>query len=56
MTFEFVIHKTLAAVGHLCARNKGPAGVLRLIKMLYVADREALIPTAVRSALIRKRS
>lgn len=43
MTFEFDIHKTLAAVGHLCARNKGPAGVLKLIKMLYVADREALI-------------
>jgi uncharacterized phage-associated protein len=42
MRFTFDIHRTLAAVGYLCSRNGGKADVLKLVKMLYVADRTAL--------------
>lgn len=43
MNFTFNINKTLAAVGYICSRNNGKADILKLVKMLYVADRTALI-------------
>lgn len=43
MNFTFDINKTLAAVGYICSRNNGKADILKLVKMLYVADRTALI-------------
>jgi uncharacterized phage-associated protein len=43
MNFTFDINKSLAAVGYICSRNKGKADILKLLKILYVADRTALI-------------
>jgi Protein of unknown function (DUF4065) len=41
--FVFDIRKAIAATAYLCHRNGGGLNVLHLIKMLYAADREALI-------------
>jgi uncharacterized phage-associated protein len=41
--FVFDIRKAIAATGFLCKLNEGQLNVLHLIKMLYAADRTALI-------------
>lgn len=43
MTFHFDIQKTLAAVGYVLELHKVPIGHLNLIKILYAADRRALV-------------
>ena len=43
MRFLFDIRKAIAATAYLCQMNGGRLNVLHLIKMLYAADREALI-------------
>ena len=39
----FDIRKAIAATGHLCELNGGAIDVLKVIKMLYLADRRALV-------------
>jgi uncharacterized phage-associated protein len=41
--FVFDIRKATAATAYLCSLNKGRLNVLHLIKMLYAADRSALV-------------
>jgi hypothetical protein len=41
--FVFDIRKAIAATGFLCRLNGGQLNVLHLIKMLYAADRSALV-------------
>lgn len=41
--FLFDIRKSIAAAGFLCSLNGGRLNVLHLIKMLYAADRTALL-------------
>ena len=43
MNFDFDIHKSLAAVGYLCGKNGGKSTILKLVKMVYIADRTALV-------------
>ena len=43
MQFVFDIRKAIAATGYLCDLNGGELNVLHLIKMLYAADRTALV-------------
>jgi hypothetical protein len=43
MQFLFDIRKAIAATGYLCERNEGRLNVIHLIKMLYAADRTALV-------------
>jgi hypothetical protein len=43
MDFVFDIRKAIAATGYLCELNGGDLNVLHLIKMLYAADRTALL-------------
>ena len=43
MCFLFDIHKAIAATAYLCKMNGGGLNVLHLIKMLYDADRTALV-------------
>lgn len=43
MVFVFDIRKAIAATAFLCKINGGQLNVLHLIKMLYVADRTALL-------------
>ena len=43
MDFVFDIRKTVAASAFLCDLNEGHVSVLYLMKMLYLADREALL-------------
>jgi hypothetical protein len=41
--FVFDIRKAIAATGYLCELNDGSIDVLKAIKMLYIADRKALV-------------
>lgn len=41
--FVFDIRKSIAATAYLCSLNRGRLNVLHLIKMLYAADRTALV-------------
>lgn len=41
--FVFDIRKAVAATGYLCELNDGSIDVLKSIKMLYIADRKALV-------------
>jgi len=41
--FVFDLRKAIAATSYLCRQNGGSLNVLHLIKMLYVADRTALL-------------
>ena len=43
MDFLFDIRKAIAAAAYLCKMNGGTLNVLHLIKMLYYADRTALV-------------
>lgn len=43
MRFDFDIRKTIAAVGFLLERQGGELDMLPTIKMLYLADKQALI-------------
>ena len=43
MQFLFDIRKSIAATAYLCKLNGGELNVLHLIKMLYTADRTALV-------------
>ena len=42
MYFRFSIQKTIQAVGVLLRLARGRMGRLRLLKLLYIADRESL--------------
>lgn len=41
--FVFDIRKAVAATGYLCELNGGSIDMLKCIKMLYIADRKALV-------------
>jgi hypothetical protein len=41
--FVFDIRKAVAATGYLCELNDGSLDMLKCIKMLYIADRNALV-------------
>ena len=41
--FIFDIRKAVAATGYLCELNGGSIDMLKCIKMLYIADRKALV-------------
>jgi uncharacterized phage-associated protein len=43
MKLAFDIQKAIAAAGYLCQKNGGSLDMLKLIKMLYIADRKALV-------------
>jgi hypothetical protein len=43
MQFVFDIRKAVAATGYLCELNGGGIDMLKAIKMLYMADRKALV-------------
>jgi hypothetical protein len=43
MQFIFDIRKAVAATGFLCELNGGRVDMLKVIKMLYIADRKALL-------------
>ena len=43
MRFIFDIRKAVAATGYLCELNGGSIDMLKCIKMLYTADRKALV-------------
>jgi hypothetical protein len=43
MQFIFDIRKAVAATGYLCELNGGSIDMLKCIKMLYIADRKALV-------------
>ena len=43
MHFIFDIRKAVAATGFLCELNGGSIDMLKVIKMLYIADRKALL-------------
>src|SRR5688572_24831629 len=43
MTLQFDIRKTVAAASVLCERAGGRLDILYLVKMLYWADRQALL-------------
>ena len=45
MTFRFHLDKTLQAAGVLLGLDGGRMGYIRLLKLLYIADRELLVET-----------
>ena len=49
MYFRFSTKKTIQAVGVLLRLAKGRIARLRLLKLLYIADRESLRDSAARS-------